>query len=173
MEIKPYIVDEEAINRRKNIQPFGLIRENQREEYTNKLEKPPVFNTTTVMGMEEESEPENRSYVYKPKYKPKKKEVVEQSGIYIAPSLRYEQVSIKITNLPLDIDRRKLETLLMDKFRLVPTSTNVVTDRDTRESRGFAYVSFLSMEKAKEAVERINGHIIEHIILGAEIAKSN
>lgn len=170
--IKPHIVDEEAIKRRASLKPFGDIKEGKEESYTTIIDKPPVFTTANILDVEEESESDKAEYVYKPRYNPVKKDKIETGDIYIAKSRQQDHVSVKITNLPLEIDKRELEMLIQDKFGLFPLSTYVVIDRETSLSRGHAYVSFMSMDNAKDAVNKINGLVIEHSIIGAEIAKN-
>lgn len=171
MQIKPFIPDEKAVAHRANIQSFGLIRGNEGQRLTVILDKPPVFKTSDLFDTEDESESDKSAYVYKPRYNPVKQKEEVQGDVYVAPSKREEQITIKIINLPEEINRQKLESLIMDVFNLVPLSTYVVIDRDSGESRGYAYVSFSSLEKAKHAITAIDGHIIEHSILGAELAK--
>jgi cold-inducible RNA-binding protein len=38
------------------------------------------------------------------------------------------------------------------------TEVNVITDRDTGKSKGFAFVSMSSDEAAQDAIRRFNGH---------------
>ncbi|MBL9175850.1 MAG: RNA-binding protein [Verrucomicrobiales bacterium] len=60
-----------------------------------------------------------------------------------------------VGNLPYQIGDRELE----DHFRAagVVTSVNVMLDRETGRSRGFAFVEFSTPEEAQQAVEQFHG----------------
>jgi RNA recognition motif-containing protein len=64
-----------------------------------------------------------------------------------------------VGNLPFSITEQEVEEL----FRQIGVveSTNLVTDRDTGRSRGFAFVEMESRESAEAAIAALNGHEID------------
>ena len=51
-------------------------------------------------------------------------------------------------------------------------SASVVTDRDTGQSRGFAFVEMASAQEATEAVQKFNGYELDGRRLRVELATS-
>lgn len=68
-------------------------------------------------------------------------------------------VRLYVGNLPFSISEHEVEEL----FRQIGVveSTNLVTDRDTGRSRGFAFVEMDSREAAEAAIAALNGHEID------------
>lgn len=68
-------------------------------------------------------------------------------------------VRLYVGNLPFSISEQEVEEL----FRQIGVveSTNLVTDRDTGRSRGFAFVEMDSREAAESAIAALNGHEID------------
>jgi len=62
---------------------------------------------------------------------------------------------IYVGNLPASVNKQKLQ----DTFSRCGTvdSVNVITDRDTGQSRGFAFVEMSSNDEAQKAIEELNG----------------
>ena len=60
-----------------------------------------------------------------------------------------------VGNLPFQVLERDLE----DQFRNIGTvvSVNLMLDKETGRSRGFAFVEFSTAEEAAQAVEQLNG----------------
>ena len=60
-----------------------------------------------------------------------------------------------VGNLPYSADQQ----FLQDRFSQVGTvdSVNVIADRDTGRSRGFAFVEMSSNAEAQKAIEELNG----------------
>lgn len=164
----------EAIEERKKIKPFGKFKNQNGSSYIKICEKPIKFiRQDEIIEVEDVKEEKNSLYVYKQTYEPTVKETIENNDNYVPPSLQNIQTSIKVSNLPLDINRNGLERIFIDKLNIYPVSTYVVVDFESKESKGYAYVSFGSMENAKEGIKAIDGFVIDGLILGAEIAKSS
>ncbi|KAM0673458.1 Serine arginine-rich splicing factor [Gurleya vavrai] len=171
MEIKEFKPNEEAIERRRKIEPFGATKDKEGLQHVIKLENGPKFNRADIVEVNEKAESKG-VYVYKPKYEFVNEEEKKAGGnFYMPPSLRNVQTSIKINNIPLDLDRDNLYKII-ENMGLFPISTYVVLDYESKESRGYAYVAFSSIESAKEAVNKIDGYIMDGLIFGAEIAKN-
>src|SRR5262244_3483017 len=68
-------------------------------------------------------------------------------------------VRLYVGNLPFSISEAEVEEM----FRQIGVveSTNLVTDRDTGRSRGFAFVEMDSREAAEAAIAALNGREIE------------
>jgi RNA recognition motif-containing protein len=68
-------------------------------------------------------------------------------------------VRLYVGNLPFSVSESEVE----DMFRQIGVveSTNLVTDRDTGRSRGFAFVEMDSREAAEAAIAELNGREID------------
>lgn len=68
-------------------------------------------------------------------------------------------VRLYVGNLPFNVTEQELE----DIFAQVGTveSTNIVTDRDTGRSRGFAFVEMDTQEAADSAIQNFNGRELD------------
>ena len=68
-------------------------------------------------------------------------------------------VRLYVGNLPFSISEQEVEEM----FRQIGVveSTNLVTDRDTGRSRGFAFVEMDSREAAEAAIASLNGREID------------
>jgi cold-inducible RNA-binding protein len=64
-------------------------------------------------------------------------------------------VRLYVGNLPFSVSEQDLEDLFSRSGQV--ESTNIVTDRDTGRSRGFAFVEMDSREAADAAIEALNG----------------
>jgi cold-inducible RNA-binding protein len=64
-------------------------------------------------------------------------------------------VRLYVGNLPFSVSEQDLEDLFGRSGQV--ESTNIVTDRDTGRSRGFAFVEMDSREAADAAIEALNG----------------
>lgn len=64
-------------------------------------------------------------------------------------------VRLYVGNLPFSATEEELENLFSQSGVVI--STNIVTDRDTGRSRGFAFVEMESSEAANAAIEALNG----------------
>jgi translation initiation factor 3 subunit G len=84
------------------------------------------------------------------------------------PSHR-EDYSVRVTNISPDTT----ESDLTDLFRRCghPNRVYLAKDRNTGISRGFAFVSFSNKLEAQNAIDTINGHGYDNLILHVEWAK--
>ena len=65
-------------------------------------------------------------------------------------------VRLYVGNLPFSVTEQDLEDLFGQSGQV--ESTNIVTDRDTGRSRGFAFVEMDSREAADAAIQALNGY---------------
>lgn len=107
-------------------------------------------------------------------------QVEREQGIYQASSSIYrppavpltyklEEVSVRITNIPDSVSQRDLLELLLDRCGRIFYRCNLIYDRETRLSRGFAYVSSENIEKARELARIVRTIVIDGFMLSAEI----
>eukprot|EP00500_Bicosoecida_sp_ms1_P003554 CAMPEP_0203813140 /NCGR_PEP_ID=MMETSP0115-20131106/4548_1 /ASSEMBLY_ACC=CAM_ASM_000227 /TAXON_ID=33651 /ORGANISM="Bicosoecid sp, Strain ms1" /LENGTH=290 /DNA_ID=CAMNT_0050721999 /DNA_START=35 /DNA_END=907 /DNA_ORIENTATION=+ len=82
---------------------------------------------------------------------------------------RDDSNTLRVTNLSADT----MEADLFDLFRPFGHVERVylAKDRETRESRGFAFVSFGTKADAERARGKLNGYGYDHLILGVDWAK--
>jgi RNA recognition motif-containing protein len=64
-----------------------------------------------------------------------------------------------VGNLPFSVTEQELEDLFSQSGQV--ESTNIVTDRDTGRSRGFAFVEMDTREAADAAIQALNGFEID------------
>lgn len=50
-------------------------------------------------------------------------------------------------------------------------NVHLARDRETGETKGFAYVSFYEKKHAEEAIAKLNGYKLEYLLLSVEWAK--
>lgn len=76
---------------------------------------------------------------------------------------------IYVGNLPFSADQQTLA----DTFSPYGTvdSANVVTDRDTGQSRGFGFVEMSTDSEAQRAIQELNGHSLDGRALRVNEAK--
>lgn len=107
------------------------------------------------------------------------------SGKYVPPSLRgraggdfggesqrdddRDQATLRVTNISPDTREDDLKEL----FRAFGPVARVylAKDRETFQSRGFAFVSFVYREDAERALQKLQGYGYDHLILKLEWAK--
>ena len=104
-------------------------------------------------------------------------------GGYVPPSLRggaaagggesmrkpRDENSIRVTNLSEDTREQDLQ-LLFRPFGPI-SRIYVAFDRDTGESRGFAFINFMYREHAQMAIDKLDGHGYDSLILRVEWAQ--
>ncbi|KAH9250078.1 hypothetical protein BASA81_012124 [Batrachochytrium salamandrivorans] len=99
-------------------------------------------------------------------------------GKYVAPGMRgaagggdmrdENPNTLRVTNISEDATENDLKDLFK---RFGPTSrVFLVKNKETGNSRGFAYVSYLSREDAEKAMRALNGYGYDHLILKIEWA---
>ncbi len=64
-------------------------------------------------------------------------------------------MNLYVSNLPYSISEEELEAVFSELG--VVTSVKIITDRETRRSRGFGFVEMESEEDGDAAVEELNG----------------
>lgn len=82
---------------------------------------------------------------------------------------RNEEPTLRVTNLSEDTTEADLQEL----FRRFGHTTRIYLARDrvTNQSRGFAFVNFSNRSDAATAIEKLNGHGYDNLILHVEWAK--
>jgi len=80
-----------------------------------------------------------------------------------------DECKIRITNLPEEATREDIGELVSQVGRT--RRVNLVRDRRTGESRGFAFVTFSRPSDVERAIEMLNGHLYDHMVLSVEKAR--
>jgi len=104
---------------------------------------------------------------------------------YVPPSLRgkgedgkgkgkgdfaaQQEASLRITNLSEDVREGDLQDLFGQVGRL--QRVYLAKDQTTGASRGFAFVTYYTREDAQKAIDRMNGHGYDNLILQVQFAK--
>ena len=81
-----------------------------------------------------------------------------------------DKYKIRLGNLSDGVSEDDLRDLIIEKVGR-PHKVFLVRDKVTRESRGFAFVSFFTQELVDKALKVLEGHRFEHMVLHAEKAK--
>ena len=103
------------------------------------------------------------------------------SGGYVPPSLRAgassvgetmrtrrDENSVRVTNLSEDTKEQDLVELF-GPFGAI-SRIYIAYDRETRESRGFAFINFVRREEAQRAINKLDGYGYDNLILRVEWA---
>jgi len=105
-------------------------------------------------------------------------------GRYVPPSLRggkdggkggkgdfsqQQEASLRITNLSEDCKEGDLQDLFGQFGRLARVF--ISKDMTTGQSRGFAFVTYHSRSDAEKAIQKLNGHGYDNLILQVQFAK--
>jgi len=104
----------------------------------------------------------------------------DASGKYIPPSLRRagggtmdrderEEFTLRVTNLSEDCKEGDLHELFGQFGRL--TRVFLAKNKETNESKGFAFINFMVKRDAERAIEKLNGHGYDNLILGVSFAQ--
>lgn len=128
---------------------------------------------------EEEMKTNNRSF--KPasteKWKVRKNRVREElkpptDGKYVPMHKRDGAkrvvTSLKVSNFPLDYTEDELQILFDSVVRV--RGVKILTNKRTGKSRGMGFVNLYNEEDTKYAMEQMNGHRMEGLILSVELA---
>lgn len=104
------------------------------------------------------------------------------SNKYVAPSRRNNRTTevrnnnasspktnIRIANLDEEATNDDLRALCKPFGNI--KSARVITDRETKKSRGFAFVEYESEESAESAIKTLNGYAYGSLILGVSLAQ--
>jgi cold-inducible RNA-binding protein len=74
-----------------------------------------------------------------------------------------------VAGLPFDLDDEELKEIF-EAYGTV-TSAKVILDRETRKSRGFGFVDFVSEAGAEKAIKALNGGSLEGNQLTVKLAR--
>lgn len=100
---------------------------------------------------------------------------------YVPPSLRGgrgegermktrdDSATLRVTNLSSDATEQDLRTLFGHYGNV--TRVYIALDRETKQSRGFAFVSFFDRAGAELAMEKLEGYGFDHLILKIDFAE--
>jgi translation initiation factor 3 subunit G len=83
---------------------------------------------------------------------------------------RDEFPTLRVTSLSVDAEDEDLRELFSPFGRVV--RANVVRDRETRESKGFGFVSFESKKDAEAALAKMNGRGYDSLILSVSWSRT-
>jgi len=105
-------------------------------------------------------------------------------GKYIPPSARAAMAAgvkperrtddlntIRVTNISENTSEADLQDLFKPFGRI--SRVYLAKDKETLQSRGFAFVSFVNKDDAARAMEKLQGHGYDHLILKLEWARPN
>jgi hypothetical protein len=154
----------ENIEKRSKIVPYGRA---DKQHIDNAVEVPFIVYTTK---QEIKEETFNATGIYKPS-------VMLQAS---ATGHIRSDVSVKITNIPLDITQPQLVEKIYQKLKEEQTNDNpirpftrltLVYDREKKISRGLAYANCENVEKARTLSKAIRNIVIDSCVLGAEIVE--
>lgn len=82
---------------------------------------------------------------------------------------RSEQNTIRVTNISEDTTEADLQELFQPFGRI--SRVYLAKDKETMQSRGFAFVSFVHREDAAKAMDKLQGYGYDHLILKLEWAR--
>merc|ERR1711920_777374 len=80
-----------------------------------------------------------------------------------------QEASLRITNLSEDVREGDLQDLFGQCGRL--QRVYLAKDQQTGFSRGFAFVTYYNREDAQRAINKLNGHGYDNLILQVQFAK--
>mmetsp|Transcript_17808 Transcript_17808/g.26536 ORF Transcript_17808/g.26536 Transcript_17808/m.26536 type:complete len:142 (-) Transcript_17808:196-621(-) len=80
-----------------------------------------------------------------------------------------DQNTIRVTNISEATSEEDLQELFQAFGRI--SRVYLAKDKETMQSRGFAFVSFVSRQDAQRAMDKLQGHGYDHLILKLEWAK--
>lgn len=156
METKPFIPNNEQINLRKQITPFGRAEKNV-------TESPVVVNfklciEDTVERKVEPTSEKTSSYIYRPP-------VVRPTALVY----KMKEFTVRVTNIPVNVSQKELFSLLTDKARGLFMKCHLVFNKETNISKGVAYLSCSSMDNARNLAKKVRDIVIDGLALGAEV----
>lgn len=94
---------------------------------------------------------------------------IDSSGGPSSNDKRSEQNTIRVTNISEDTTESDLQELFQPFGRI--SRVYLAKDKETMQSRGFAFVSFVHREDAARAMEKLQGYGYDHLILKLEWAR--
>ncbi|AFN82407.1 RRM motif-containing protein [Encephalitozoon romaleae SJ-2008] len=163
MEIVKFNPDTKGIERRRGIKTFG---DTSRIRVVKSTAAPKFNLYTTEIGIEYEEE-EKQHTPYRPSL-----EEPTTSNAYVPPTIkRPETCSVKLSNLPLDMTRDRLYSIIKSHTSVFFMSPNLVMNRETGVFRGFAFVTLESKDDAIRFIKDLRGVAIDSLGLSAEMAR--
>jgi len=144
--------------KRDSIKPRNLDTDGYTEEKTSN-------NSSSLSS----SSGTNSSSAANGKYVPVWKRGGAQSVGERQGSVGEDQSTLRVTNLSEDTTEQDLS----DLFRRFGHTSRIylAKDRLTNKSRGFAFINYTHREDAQAAIDKLNGHGYDHLILQVEWAK--
>ena len=108
------------------------------------------------------------------------------TGAYVPPSMRAgaaasgaprpvsmeEMVQLRVSNLSPETTEDDLRALFQPFGRLDQRATHIARNRDTQESRGFAFLKYAWHKEAADAKAHLNGYRLHHMIIRVEFAEN-
>lgn len=160
METKKFTPDEEAIGLRAQIVPFG--RAAMYEAAASETTEFVVSSSEAALQTENTEAAET-----------------ESAAAYVPPILHKAaystgntEVTVRVSNIPQDLSSREVYDLFMHRCGKCFYRCNLVYDKETRVSRGTAYVTCTSKEKAAEFARATMAIIVDNFKLGVEILEN-
>jgi len=93
-------------------------------------------------------------------------------GVGMKPERRTDDLNtIRVTNISENTTESDLQDLFKPFGRI--SRVFVAKDKETMQSRGFAFVSFVNKDDAARAMEKLQGYGYDHLILKLEWARPN
>mmetsp|Transcript_50802 Transcript_50802/g.146593 ORF Transcript_50802/g.146593 Transcript_50802/m.146593 type:complete len:314 (-) Transcript_50802:40-981(-) len=90
----------------------------------------------------------------------------------VKPAARTDDLNtIRVTNISENTTEADLQDLFKPFGRI--SRVYLAKDKETLQSRGFAFVSFVNKDDAARAMEKLQGHGYDHLILKLEWARPN
>ena len=158
METTRFTPNEDDIKLRAQIKPFGRAA-----TYEVVSPKPIEFNLFTSESNMPIEKPEeilhtNHTSAYVPL-------VLNKASFSSANT----EVSVRISNIPLNITNRELYDLLMNRCGRCFNRCNLIFDKETRMSKGVAYIGCESQEKAAEFAKQAMNIVMDNFKFSVEI----
>lgn len=161
METKKFVPNEEAIKLRAQITPFGRAAAYEAVE-PEAIEFVVSSNET---GMQTEDV--------------KAAEADSSPAAYVPPVLHRTaystgstEVTVRVSNIPQSLSNREVYDLFMHRCGKCFYRSNLAYDKETRVSKGVAYVTCISKEKAAEFARAATTIIVDNFKLGVEILEN-
>ena len=79
------------------------------------------------------------------------------------------EFTVRVTNIPQHLSHRDLSLLFIKAWGSDYNRVKLVTDQETRESKGVAYVSFNSKDKAAEFARAVRNIVVDSFKFAVEI----
>ncbi|KAF7684010.1 RRM-domain-containing protein [Astathelohania contejeani] len=163
METVKFNPNHEEIKNRLKIRPFGSVT----DQIATPSTPPPPFKIVS----EEDAKPQSSGEAYVFNFMRKVQNTPKESEHYVPPISQRKPTTLRIGNLPLSFTRKDLETYISKTCKVFVLSTNVISDFETKKSKGFGFVTLSSEEDAKKVKEMIDGSVVDCLVLNVVFAK--